>query len=67
LDQLPARPPQAIDGAVVGIRLSAKTAESRTAKRALDAFGWIRKPTLQPLVKSFIVQADCLGFGQDSK
>ena len=38
LDQIPACPPQSIDGAAVTIHLSPKTAERRTAERTLDAF-----------------------------
>src|SRR5439155_25946226 len=38
LDQIPACPPQSIDGAAVTIHLSPKTTERRTAERTLDAF-----------------------------
>jgi hypothetical protein len=67
LDQFPPGAPQSIDGAVAAIRLSAKTAERGTAERALDAFRWIGKLALQPVVERFVVQACRLGFGQNVK
>ena len=60
----PIPPAAAGQSDLVAIRLSAETAEARTAQRALDAFGWIGELLFQPPVKGFIVHTRRLCLGQ---